>query len=72
MILKLIILAIVFVGLSVVGLGVQVFFSKKKKFPATHIGANKNMRKLGIRCATAEEGGSCGAHRKIASGKHTK
>ncbi|MGM0650638.1 MAG: hypothetical protein ACQES1_09060 [Bacteroidota bacterium] len=67
--LTLIIIASVLVGLSVLGLGIQIFFSKKKKFPSNHIGANKNMRDLGIRCASAEEGGSCGAlrHKKYNS-----
>ncbi|MEA3447946.1 MAG: hypothetical protein U9Q98_05790 [Bacteroidota bacterium] len=72
MILKLIIIAIVFVGLSVVGLGVQVFFSKKKRFPSTHIGANKNMRKLGIKCVGEEEGVPCGGRKKIPSHKVSK
>ncbi|MFW5805277.1 MAG: hypothetical protein ACOCVX_01995 [Bacteroidales bacterium] len=64
MMLELITISVVLIGFSVLGLGLQVFFSKKKKFPATHIGANKNMRKLGIRCASAEEGGACGGMRK--------
>ncbi len=72
MLLKLIIIAAVAVGLAVIGLGIQIFFSKKKKFPDNHIGANKNMRKLGIKCASAEEGGGCGAIRRIPSGKNSK
>lgn len=37
------------------GLGVQVFFSKKKKFPETHIGHNKEMRKRKIYCAQTQQ-----------------
>jgi flagellar basal body-associated protein FliL len=35
---------------AVVGLGVSTFFSKKKKFPETHVGSNKAMQQRGIRC----------------------
>lgn len=57
--LKLIIIASIFLGIVVVGLGIKVFFSKKKEFPNTHIGGNKNMEKMGISCATSEEPGTC-------------
>ncbi len=34
----------------ILGLGVQTFFSKKKKFPETRIGHNKHMRMRNIHC----------------------
>jgi hypothetical protein len=42
-------------GFVVLGLGVQTFFSKKKKFPETHIGHNREMRKRKIYCAQTEQ-----------------
>ncbi|MDR2129922.1 MAG: hypothetical protein LBP56_01920 [Odoribacteraceae bacterium] len=39
------------VGLAVVGLGISIFFTKKRAFPETHIGRNKAMRERGVRCA---------------------
>jgi len=36
-------------------LGVQTFFSKKKKFPSTEVGQNRDMAKLGVSCAKHQE-----------------
>lgn len=36
-------------------LGVRIFFEKNGKFPNTHIGGDKNMRKKGIGCATSQD-----------------
>lgn len=56
---KLIILASIVLGLVILGLGIKIFFSKKKEFPNTHIGGNPSMQKMGISCATTEEAGTC-------------
>lgn len=37
------------------GLGVQTFFSKKKRFPETKIGHNKEMRKRKIYCFKTQQ-----------------
>jgi len=47
---KLILITIILVGLAFIGFGVQIFFSKKKSFPSTHISENENMKKLNIKC----------------------
>jgi len=47
--LKVLLAAIVFVGLCVVGLGVNIFF-RGKPFPETDVSKNKDMRRLGIKC----------------------
>ena len=52
---KTILAAILFVGLCVLGLGVNVFFRKGGKFPETDISRNPRMRELGIKCAKEEE-----------------
>jgi hypothetical protein len=46
-----IILSIALLGLCVAGLAITILVKKNGKFPDTEIGRNKNMRKLGIRCA---------------------
>ena len=46
--------ALVFVGLAVLLLGVNIFFFKRP-FPDGEISTNPNMRKLGIKCAKQEE-----------------
>ena len=48
--LEILLISIVFVAIAVLGLGVNVFI-RKKKFPHTHIGGNKEMIKRGIYCA---------------------
>ncbi len=48
--LKLILIVAVLIAIAGLGLGVQVFFSKKKKFPETLIGHNKEMIKRKIHC----------------------
>ena len=48
---KIILLAIVIVGIAFVGLGINIVTSKKRKFPNIHIGSNPNMQKRGISCA---------------------
>ena len=46
---------VVLVAICFVAIGVQVFFSKKKKFPETEIGHNAEMRKRNIKCSKCEE-----------------
>ena len=46
--------AIVFVGLAVILLGVNIFFLKKP-FPNGEISTNPEMRKRGIKCVKQEE-----------------
>ena len=46
--------AIVFVGLAVLLLGVNIFFFKRP-FPDGEISTNPEMRKRGIKCAKQEE-----------------
>ena len=51
---KTLLAAIVFVGLAVLLLGVNIFLFKKP-FPAGEISTNPEMRKRGIKCAKQEE-----------------
>lgn len=52
--------AIVILAIVVLGLGVGIFFGKKKRFPQTSISKNKEMAKRGISCAKHEELHNCG------------
>ena len=47
--LEVLLISIVLVAIAVLGLGVNVII-RKKKFPHTHIGGNKEMVKRGIYC----------------------
>jgi hypothetical protein len=49
--LMIILLAIVIMAIVFLSLAIQTFFSKKGKFPNTHIGANPYMREHGVTCA---------------------
>jgi hypothetical protein len=42
-------------GIAILAMGINVFFRKNKKFPESSIGGNKDMRKLGLKCAKHEE-----------------
>lgn len=53
--LKILIAAVVLVGICFIGLGFNIFFRKDGKFPETEIETNREMKKLGIRCAKEEE-----------------
>ena len=44
----------VLVGLAFLGLGFNIFF-RKKLFPETELGKNKNMKALGLSCAKCDE-----------------
>jgi hypothetical protein len=55
MFIKLLIPAILVVGIALLFLGIRMLIQKNGKFPETEVGRNREMRKLGIRCARAEE-----------------
>ena len=52
---KVFLAALILVGLCVVGLCFNIIFRKDGKFPETEIENNVQMKKLGIKCAKAEE-----------------
>ena len=51
---KVFLAALLFVGIAVLGLGVNIFF-RNKPFPDGEISTNPEMRKRGIKCAKEEE-----------------
>lgn len=52
---KIFIAALILIGLSILGLCFNIIFRKNGRFPETEISRNKEMRKLGIKCAKDDE-----------------
>ena len=50
-----VLLSFALVLLSVLLLGVKVFFVKNGHFPNTHVGNNKELQKKGIHCAKTQD-----------------
>lgn len=55
MLLKVILISSILLGFVIMGLGVQLFFSKKKRFPQTQIGHNHEMKKRKITCPQTQD-----------------
>jgi hypothetical protein len=55
MFLKILLLALVFLSLSMLGMMLNILIKKKGKFPAYRVGHNKDMAKLGLKCVKHEE-----------------
>lgn len=52
---KTIILSLIIVAIAVAFLGIRVFFSKKGKFPNSHVSGNKALRDRGITCVQSQD-----------------
>ncbi|HCT94648.1 MAG: hypothetical protein A2X19_07615 [Bacteroidetes bacterium GWE2_39_28] len=52
---SLIILSVIVVAICVALMSFNIIFRKNGKFPETEIGHNKEMRKLGLKCAKTDE-----------------
>ena len=70
---KTLLAAIVFLGLAVLLLGVNIFFFKKP-FPNGEISTNPEMQKRGIKCARQEELEMLAAQKgkKVCSGNYSE
>lgn len=55
MLLTIFIIAVILVGLALIGLGISLILKKDGKFPETHIGRNKAMKDRGITCANTTD-----------------
>lgn len=51
----LLIVAVVLVGLAVLGLAIGILLKKDGKFPELHIGRNEKLKEKGITCATSQD-----------------
>ena len=52
---KLLLIAVVIVGIGIFIMSVKVMFHRTKKFPSSSVGKNKEMAKRGISCAKHDE-----------------
>ena len=64
MFLQVLIIAVIVTAFSFLFLGFNIFF-RKKKFPATSVGKNKEMAKRGIYCVKCEENKNFRKRKKI-------
>lgn len=53
--LKTILVAVAFLGVAILLLGVNIFFKKDGKFPNGHVSGNKEMRKRGVTCIQSQD-----------------
>ena len=45
----------ILLGIALIGLGISILIKKNGKFPETHIGKNREMKKRGIYCANTTD-----------------
>lgn len=57
MFLKVLILSIIFIAVTLVGLGIRMLLKKGSRFPETHVSRSAEMRKRGISCAQQTDTG---------------
>lgn len=55
MFLKLLLLSAIFLSIAALGFGIRIIIKSHGKFPETHVGRNKEMKKRGIKCAQATD-----------------
>ena len=53
--LTILVITLLIVAISVTLLGVNVFFTKKGRFPNTHVSGNKALKKRGIGCVQSQD-----------------
>lgn len=53
--LALFLITLLFIAIALLFLGVKVFFTKKGKFPNTHVGGNKALKEKGIYCVQTQD-----------------
>ncbi|RUT73239.1 hypothetical protein [Ancylomarina longa] len=55
MIIKVLLLTVVILGIAFAGFAISILIKKNGRFPELHIGANKDLKKRGIACATSQD-----------------
>ena len=53
--LETVLITLLIVAISIVLLGVRVFFTKDGKFPNSHVSGNEALRKKGINCVQSQD-----------------
>ena len=54
-ILKVILLAVALVSIALLGLATQILLKKGGKFPNTHVGGNKHLKRQGVHCYQTQD-----------------
>lgn len=54
-VLTIVLLAIALVSIAMLGLATQILFKRGGKFPNTHVGGNRHLRKQGIHCYQTQD-----------------
>ncbi len=68
MVWKILLAAVVFIGLCLVGMCFNILFRKGGKFPESDIGRNPELRKRGIRCVGEDEASLPGGSVSVSGG----
>ncbi len=55
MVLKVILLAVALVSIAMLGFATRILLKSGGKFPNTHVGGNKHLKKQGIACAQTQD-----------------
>lgn len=54
-VIKVILLAVALVSIALLGLATQILLKKGGKFPNTHVGGNKHLKRNGIHCYQTQD-----------------
>ncbi|MFW5774151.1 MAG: hypothetical protein ACOCWD_05655 [Tangfeifania sp.] len=54
-VIKVILLAVALVSIALLGLATQILLKKGGKFPNTHVGGNKHLKRQGIHCYQTQD-----------------
>ena len=54
-VLKVVLLSVALLSIAALGLAIQILFKRGGKFPNTHVGGNKHLKKQGISCAQSQD-----------------
>lgn len=54
-ILQVVLISVVLVAIALLGLATQIVFKKGGKFPNTHVGGNRHLKKQGVHCYQTQD-----------------
>ena len=54
-VIKVILLAVALVSIALLGLATQILLKKGGKFPNTHVGGNKHLKRQGVHCYQTQD-----------------
>lgn len=54
-VLKVILMAVALLAIAILAMAIQILLKKGGKFPNTHVGGNKHLKRQGVHCATTQD-----------------